>query len=49
MSADLSSDGDYATILYREEGPLAYITLNRPENGNMFNKQMLLELSLIHI
>jgi naphthoate synthase len=44
MSTDPRSDGDYATILYREEGPLAYITLNRPGNGNMFNKPMLLEL-----
>ena len=27
---------DYTTILYREEGPVGVLTLNRPEDGNMF-------------
>lgn len=27
---------DYTTILYREEGPVGVLTLNRPHDGNMF-------------
>ncbi|MEP1213690.1 MAG: enoyl-CoA hydratase-related protein [Marinobacter sp.] len=34
----------YNTILYREEGPIAKITLNRPDDGNMFNAEMCQEL-----
>src|SRR5690348_14198307 len=34
----------YETILYAEDGPLARITLNRPDHGNMFNATMLREL-----
>lgn len=30
----------YDTILYAEDGPIAYLTLNRPDDGNMFNAQM---------
>ncbi len=31
---------DYTTILYREEGPVGVLTLNRPEDGNMFTTTM---------
>jgi len=34
----------FETILYREEGPVAWITLNRPYDGNMFTTQMCHEL-----
>ncbi|NBY53814.1 MAG: crotonase [Betaproteobacteria bacterium] len=34
----------FETILYREEGPVAWITLNRPYDGNMFTPQMCHEL-----
>lgn len=34
----------YETILYQEDGPIGTITLNRPENGNMFNVQMCHEI-----
>jgi len=27
---------EYSTILYREEGPVGVLTLNRPDDGNMF-------------
>ena len=30
----------YETILYREEGPVGWVTLNRPDDGNMFTPQM---------
>jgi len=30
----------YETILYEEDGPIGTITLNRPDDGNMFNPQM---------
>jgi naphthoate synthase len=30
----------YQTILYEEDGPLGTITLNRPDDGNMFNATM---------
>jgi len=30
----------YETILYREEGPVGWLTLNRPDDGNMFTPQM---------
>src|SRR5579872_701853 len=35
---------DFETIIYRESGPVGWITLNRPEHGNMFNATMLREL-----
>jgi naphthoate synthase len=28
------------TILYQEDGPIGWLTLNRPEDGNMFTPQM---------
>jgi naphthoate synthase len=34
----------FETILYREDGPIAHITLNRPDDGNMFTQQMCHEL-----
>ena len=30
----------FATIIYAEDGPVGTITLNRPNNGKMFNEQM---------
>lgn len=34
----------YETILYSEDGPVGTITLNRPDNGNMFNVTMCHEI-----
>jgi naphthoate synthase len=34
----------YDTIIYEEDGPIGTITLNRPNNGNMFNETMCHEL-----
>jgi naphthoate synthase len=34
----------YETIVYEEDGPLGTITLNRPDDGNMFNATMCHEL-----
>ncbi|MEQ8652399.1 MAG: enoyl-CoA hydratase-related protein [Kiloniellales bacterium] len=34
----------YETILYEEAGPLGTITLNRPDDGNMFTATMCLEV-----
>jgi naphthoate synthase len=34
----------YETILYREEGPVGWLTLNRPDDGNMFTPQMCHEI-----
>lgn len=34
----------YETILFAEDGPIATITLNRPDDGNMFTAQMCLEI-----
>jgi naphthoate synthase len=34
----------FETILYAEDGPIGTITLNRPNNGNMFNEQMCHEI-----
>lgn len=34
----------YQTILHSEDGPVATITLNRPDNGNMFNVTMCHEI-----
>ena len=34
----------YETILYKEEGPIGWLTLNRPDDGNMFNVTMCHEI-----
>lgn len=34
----------YNTILYSEDGPVGTITLNRPNDGNMFNAEMCIEI-----
>lgn len=34
----------FETIIYAEDGPIGTITLNRPNNGNMFNVQMCHEI-----
>lgn len=34
----------FETILYSEDGPVGTITLNRPDNGNMFNETMCHEI-----
>lgn len=34
----------FETILYEEEGPVGWLTLNRPHDGNMFTAQMCHEL-----
>jgi naphthoate synthase len=34
----------YATIIYEEDGPIGTITLNRPEDGNMFTETMCHEI-----
>jgi naphthoate synthase len=40
----MSQTTSYETILYREEGPVGIITLNRPDDGNMFTPTMCIEL-----
>lgn len=35
---------NYETILYSTDGPVGTITLNRPDNGNMFNETMCHEI-----
>lgn len=35
---------NYTQILFEEDGPIAKITLNRPENGNMFTETMCHEI-----
>ncbi len=35
---------EYTTILYREEGPVGILTLNRPEDGNKFTTTTCLEV-----
>ena len=34
----------FETILYDEDGPIGRITLNRPDDGNMFTVQMCHEI-----
>jgi naphthoate synthase len=34
----------FDTIIYTEDGPIGTITLNRPDNGNMFNETMCHEI-----
>ena len=35
---------EYTEILYREEGPVGWLTLNRPDDGNMFTPTMCHEI-----
>jgi len=35
---------DFETILYEEDGPVGWLTLNRPEDGNMFTATMCHEI-----
>lgn len=35
---------DYNSIIYQEDGPIARITLNRPDDGNMFTPEMCQEI-----
>ena len=35
---------DFETILYQEDGPIGWLTLNRPDDGNMFTVQMCHEI-----
>ncbi|MDB5855371.1 MAG: 1,4-Dihydroxy-2-naphthoate synthase [Herminiimonas sp.] len=35
---------EFETIIYAEDGPIGTITLNRPNNGNMFNETMCHEI-----
>src|SRR5215207_9872544 len=35
---------DFKTILYREEGAIGWLTLNRPDDGNMFTAKMCHEI-----
>ena len=34
----------YETILYHEDGPVGTITLNRPDDGNMFTAKTCIEV-----
>jgi naphthoate synthase len=34
----------FETILYKEDGPIGWLTLNRPDDGNMFTAQMCHEI-----
>src|SRR5712691_5795995 len=34
----------FETILYKEDGPIGWLTLNRPDDGNMFTPQMCHEI-----
>jgi naphthoate synthase len=40
----MRSTETYETVLYEEEGPVGWLTLNRPDDGNMFNAQMCTEI-----
>ena len=35
---------DFETILYEEDGPVGWLTLNRPDDGNMFTPTMCHEI-----
>jgi len=41
----MTDQPEYATLLYRTDGPVAVITLNRPERMNAWNATMAAELS----
>ena len=38
---------EYETLLYRETGPVAWVTLNRPERLNSFNTAMADEIQSV--
>jgi naphthoate synthase len=40
----MAEERKYETILYREEGPVGILTLNRPHEGNMFTPTTCLEV-----
>jgi len=40
----MSEHRNYETILYREEGPVGILTLNRPHDGNMFTPTTCVEV-----
>lgn len=40
----MSNAQKFETILYREEGPVGILTLNRPDDGNMFTATMCTEI-----
>lgn len=40
----MAAQPKFETILYREEGPVGILTLNRPHDGNMFTPTMCLEI-----
>jgi len=40
----MTQHGEYSTILFREEGPVGILTLNRPDDGNMFTPATCREL-----
>ncbi|MFG1334021.1 enoyl-CoA hydratase-related protein [Xanthobacter autotrophicus] len=40
----MQSEHVFSTILYREEGPVGVLTLNRPDDGNMFTPTMCREI-----
>jgi naphthoate synthase len=40
----MKSDSTFKTILFREDGPVGILTLNRPEDGNMFTPTMCREV-----
>ena len=39
-----ATTGSFETILYEEDGPIGWITLNRPEDGNMFTPVTCVEI-----
>ncbi|MBV9863700.1 MAG: enoyl-CoA hydratase/isomerase family protein [Alphaproteobacteria bacterium] len=40
----MNAPGQYETILYAEDGPIGTLTLNRPDDGNMFTPAMCHEI-----
>src|SRR5260370_36385314 len=44
MKAGDKTRMNFETILYQEEGPIGWLTLNRPDDGNMFTAQMCHEI-----
>jgi naphthoate synthase len=40
----MTQKAEFKSILYREEGPVGLLTLNRPDDGNMFTPEMCIEI-----